>query len=201
MLISINMAKIKNSNKKIKKVRKDVAKEIEIPGDIEIEINGREVIARKDSHELKRVIGDGIMVSKEGSKIILKIAGARRKEKSRIGAFEGHIKNMIEGLREAHKYELEVCNVHFPMSVSFDKAKKEVIIKNMLGEKTPRIQKVSDRVEIEIKMPKITIKSYDLEAAGQTAADLEKMSKIRNRDRNKFQDGIFITKKPGRESF
>ena len=87
------------------------------------------------------------------------------------------------------------------MSVSFDKAKKEVIIKNMLGEKTPRIQKVSDRVEIEIKMPKITIKSYDLEAAGQTAADLEKMSKIRNRDRNKFQDGIFITKKPGRESF
>jgi ribosomal protein L6P/L9E len=103
-----------------------------------------------------------------------------------------HLISLFDGF----EYELEICNVHFPMTVSFDKAKSEFMIKNLLGEKAPRVLKTSDKIEVEIKAPHIKISSYDIEIAGQVAADLEKLARVRNRDRNKFQDGIFITKKP-----
>jgi ribosomal protein L6P/L9E len=59
--------------------------------------------------------------------------------------------------------------------------------------------KVTGNIEVEIKPPVIKIKSHDIEAAGRAASRLERGSLIKYRDRNKFQDGIFITKKPGKE--
>ena len=180
-----------------KRTRKDFAAEIIIPTGIEVEINGNVIKMKKGANELKTIISEQVDMKKDGDKIILQVKKARRMNKRNYGSAKSHIKNMIEGLDKGYEYELEICTVHFPMTVTFDKAKHEFIIKNLLGEKSPRIVYAKKNIVVEIKAPKIHIKSHDLEAAGQTAADLEKVTKIRNRDRNKFQDGIFITKKPG----
>ena len=182
-----------------KKIRKDFNETIEVPETIQTEVNENVIIMKKDSNELKKTIEREIKVSKEGNNIVLSVKKARRIEKRKFGTAKSHIRNMIEGLTNGYEYELEICNVHFPMTLTFDKTKREFVIKNLIGEKSPRVIKAENNVEIEIKAPHIKIKSYDLEAAGQTAANLEKITKIRNRDRNKFQDGIFITKKPGVE--
>jgi large subunit ribosomal protein L6 len=178
--------------------RKDMTFEIEIPAEIEANVSGQEVSMKKDSKEIKRIIGRLVKVSKEGNKIIIAVKNAGKDERREFGTARSHLKNMIEGFSNVYEYELEICNVHFPMTVTFDKAKSEFIVKNLLGEKAPRTIKVAKNVEAEIKAPIIKVRSYDLELAGQAAANLEKVSKIRNRDRNKFQDGIFITKKPGK---
>lgn len=180
-----------------KKIRKDFTAEIIIPAGIEVEINGNVITMKKGANIIKKIIAGEVGMKKEGDKIILQVKKARRSVKRNYGSAKSHIKNMIEGLMNGYEYELEICNVHFPITVNFDKAKHEFVIKNVLGEKAPRIIKSEKNVEVEIKAPKIKLKSYNLEAAGQTAANLEKITKIRNRDRNKFQDGIFITKKPG----
>ncbi len=193
-LLSADIMKEKNKIKNEKALRK----EIEIPEGVEAKIDGNRITLKKGAEELTKTMSTYVTASQEGNKIILKINKARRKEKRNIGGAAGHIKNMIEGITKGFEYELEICNVHFPMTVEIDKAKKEVLIKNMLGEKTPRTMKFSDKVEIQVKAPKIIIKSSDIELAGQTATDFEKLTKIKNKDRNKFQDGIFITKKPGR---
>ena len=182
-----------------KKNAKDMAFEIEIPAEIEASVSGKAVIMKKDGKELRKIIGDKVKISKEGSKIILSAKKAKKDEKRAFGTARGHLKNMIDGLMKGFEYELEICNVHFPPTVTFDKAKSEFIVKNLLGEKHPRTLRVKRDVEIEVKAPKIKVRSYDLELAGQTAADIEKITRVRNRDRNKFQDGIFITKKPGAE--
>jgi len=74
----------------------------------------------------------------------------------------------------------------------------EAIIKNFLGEKTPRISKIIPGVEVEINGNTIVVKSSNKELAGQVAANFETATKIRGRDLRVFQDGIYITNKSGR---
>ena len=83
--------------------------------------------------------------------------------------------------------------------MSVDIKGKEATIKNFLGEKIPRKLKILDNVEINIEKDIITINSCDKELAGQTAANFEKATRIRMKDRRVFQDGIFITSKAGKE--
>ena len=171
---------------------------MEIPAGMDMSIDGQIVILKKDSKETKRVLNREIVASKENNTLILSTKDNKKEQRRNLRTFIAHIKNDIEGLINGFEYELEICNVHFPMSVTFDKAKKEVIIKNLIGEKHPRLVKVPTEVEVEIKAPHIKIRAHNIEIVGQVAADLEKATKIRYKDRNKFQDGIFITKKPGK---
>lgn len=173
---------------------------IDYKSDIKIDINGNVLSISKDSKVLNRKIDSKITISNEANKIVLQTKKSNKNERRIIGTTVGHIKNMIEGLDKEFEYDLEICNVHFPITVNYDKAKAQFIVKNLLGEKAPRVVNAlfPEKIKVEIKAPNIKITSYDLEAAGQNAANLEKLAKIKYRDRNKFQDGIFITKKPGK---
>ncbi len=173
---------------------------IEISPDITVKIGDKKNAIKmiKGNKEQKRIFHDNIIFELDNNKLKVSIKGAKKDQRRIFGSVKSHIRNMLEGLGKDFEYELEVCNAHFPINVSFDKTKSEFMIKNFLGEKFPRILKTKGAIEVEVKMPVIKIRAHDIELAGQVAADLEKVTKIRNRDRNKFQDGIFITKKPGR---
>jgi large subunit ribosomal protein L6 len=188
------------AKKQTKKI-KEMIVQFELPEGISAEIKERKLILRKDSKEIIRNIDFGLIVTLEGNKIEIKTRNSKKDMRRLVKTLLSHLKNAIEGFNKDFEYELEICNVHFPITVTFDKPKAEFIVKNLLGERSPRIIKAFNpqKVEVEIKAPHIKIKSYDLETAGQNAANLEKITLIRNRDRNKFQDGIFITKKPGKE--
>lgn len=107
-----------------------------------------------------------------------------------------HIKNLFTGLHEKFAYTLEACNVHFPMTLKVEGTR--IAITNFLGEKTPRYATIMPGSQAEIKGQKITVTSHDITLAGQTAANIEKATRVRNRDRRVFQDGIYIVARPGR---
>lgn len=105
-----------------------------------------------------------------------------------------HINNLLRGLEQGYNYQLEVCHVHFPVTLKVDG--NTLSITNFFGEKKPRHAKILPNVKVEINGQKITISSADREAAGQTAANFERATKLRKKDRRVFQDGIYIVKKP-----
>ena len=179
------------------KMNRDLERIIDIPEGVEVIISGKEFVVKSNGKELTRNFDVGkVGAVVKDNKIVLSVKEATRRESKMIGTIWAHLKNMIKGFAEDFVYELEICNVHFPMNVKLDGNK--VIIKSFLGETTERIAKILPDVNLDIKGSKITVSSNNIESAGQTAANLEKATRLTGRDRRIFQDGIFITSKPGR---
>jgi len=179
-------------------MKKNIEKIIDIPEGIEVKINGTEITAKSGGNEMKRKFGFSGKIEAENGKIKISAGKAGRKEAKIIGTFAGHIKNMLNGIKNPFEYHLEICNVHFPMTVKAEKNK--VVINNFLGETVPRIAEIVSGSNVKIEGHVIIVISSDVESAGQTAANIERATKVGKRDRRVFQDGIFITKKPGRDS-
>lgn len=171
--------------------------EIEIPETVEVELKEEQVkIKGKEGENIREFKLGKLNIEKKDNKIIIEYEKATKKEKKIINTSSAHIKNMIKGVQEKFKYELKICSSHFPMNV--EKKEEKIIIKNFLGEKTPRESIILPNVEIQIEKEIITVESIDKEAAGQTAANLEQATKIKGRDIRIFQDGIYITNKCGK---
>lgn len=171
---------------------------IEIPENVEVILEDHMLKVKGPEGENSREFKLGkINFEIKNKKITLSDKKATKREKKTINTTASHIKNMIKGVQEKFVYTLRVASSHFPMTVKVDGNKVE--IKNFLGEKTPRHFIIPKGAEVEVQKNDITVKSVDREIAGQAAANFEKATKISNRDRRVFQDGVYITSKAGKE--
>jgi large subunit ribosomal protein L6 len=147
--------------------------------------------------ENKRKLFDPkVKIEKKGNSIFVYALNATKKEKKMVRTFGAHIKNMVKGANERFVYKLKVCSGHFPMTVTV--TKNEFSVKNFLGESIPRIIKLKQGVDVKLEGDIVTVESTDKELAGQTAADIEQLTRITNRDRRIFQDGIWLIEKFGK---
>lgn len=179
-------------------MKKEFFQKIEIPDGVEINIEEKTLTAKGPEGKNKKTFDTGKLIfEKKDNHIIIGHTKATKKEKKMINTIASHIRNMIKGVQKKAEYKLRAVFSHFPINVEV--RGKEVIIKNFLGEKTPRKMQIKEGVEIKIEKDVIIVSSTNKELAGQTAADLEKITRIRMRDRRIFQDGIFITEKNGKE--
>lgn len=178
-------------------MRKEILREIKIPSGVEIKLEGDLLIVKgKEGENRKKINKRNISFEIKEGKIIIENKKSTKKEKKTIQTLAAHIINMIRGVQDKFVYELKTVFSHFPITVEVKG--NEVLIKNFLGEKVPRKCKVPNGAEIKVNKEIIIVSSSDKEIAGQAAANLEKITRIRKRDRRVFQDGIFIIEKPGR---
>jgi large subunit ribosomal protein L6 len=175
-------------------MHEDIIEKIEIPENVDVSI-GEGISIKGPKGELRREFP--VDIRKEGNLIIIEAKNATKNKKKLIKTARAHINNMIKGVMEGYEYLLQICSVHFPITVTADK--ESVNIKNFLGETTPRKAKIVSGVQVKIEGDIIKISSPNIESAGQTAANIETATKIKNRDRTRFQDGIWIINKAGEE--
>ncbi len=167
---------------------------IELPAGMGAEVSGMEVKLKSGKGEISRNFKmANLSLSKEGNSIKILGINEMRKTRALVKTIKAHIKNMIGGLENGHEAKLAIVYSHFPLNVQQKGTNIEIL--NYLGEKKPRIAKVVGKAKVEIKGKEITVSGIDIEAVGQTAANIEKATKVKGKDRRIFQDGIFVQKK------
>ena len=165
-----------------------------LPEGVEASVNS-ELTVKGPKGELKRKFPCDVKVV--GNQIVISAKNATKREKKLVKTSTAHIKNLVTGVTEGYIYRLQICSVHFPMNVKIEGQK--IIIKNFLGETKEREAKILPNVEAKIEGDFVKLFSIDKEAAGQTAAGLEAITKVKKKDRRIFQDGIWIIEKPGKK--
>jgi large subunit ribosomal protein L6 len=179
-------------------MKQKMSESIELPEGIACDYKDKTLVCKKGSFEIsKKIASPGIVVKVKEKTIEIECKKGNKSDFNKVMSFVAHINNLFRGLLEGFTYKLELANVHFPMSLKTDKDK--FLISNFLGEKLPREAKILPNVQVKVSGQQITITSVNREAAGQTAANIENATKVNRRDRRIFQDGIFITEKPGRK--
>lgn len=179
-------------------MKKKLYQTIEIPEGVEVNLDENTLIVKGPEGENTRIFKIlSLDFEKKENTLVIGSEKATKMEKKYMNTIVAHIRNMIRGVQKKFEYKLKICFSHFPITI--DVKEKEAIIKNFLGEKIPRKVKILEKVGVKIDKDIITITSLDKELVGQTAANFEKATKIKKRDRRIFQDGIFIINKDGKE--
>jgi len=126
-------------------VKKEINLEIEIPEGVNVQLEKGTFIVKGEKEELKRkLFHPRIKTSLEGKKVIFSVQKATKSDKKLVFTYVAHLKNMFTGVTDGFTYKMKICSSHFPMTVTSGDNKLEV--KNFIGEKNPRILKLSEKV-------------------------------------------------------
>jgi len=165
--------------------------DVKIPDDVKVSIENNTIYIKGEKGELTRYFSHPKIKLKLNDKV-LEIHGKdiRRKEKAIIGAISAHINNMIKGVTKGFEYKMKTVFSHFPIKTIVEG--NQFIIQNFLGERSPRRVEISKGVTVEIKGEFVTLKGIDKEKVGQTVANIERATMVKNRDIRVFQDGVYL---------
>jgi large subunit ribosomal protein L6 len=171
--------------------------ELQIPDEVRAEIDHLELtVEGPDNSVTRRLWYPDVSVTVEDGSVVIESEADDAKTMSTIGTFESHVRNMFHGVTEGWEYEMEIFYSHFPMQVDTDGG--DVVIENFLGEKAPRTTPIHGDTEVQVDEETVTLTGPDIEAVGQTAADIEQLTRVQDKDVRVFQDGVYITQKPSR---
>ncbi|GAD95853.1 glutaredoxin domain protein [Paecilomyces variotii No. 5] len=112
------------------------------------------------------------------------------------------INNLIIGVTRGFKYKMRYVYAHFPINVNIEKNSEtglhEVEIRNFLGEKIVRRVTCQPGVEV-ITSPNVKdelqLSGNSLEGVSQSAADIQQICRVRNKDIRKFLDGLYVSER------
>jgi large subunit ribosomal protein L6 len=171
-----------------------IEERVNIPKGVTVTVQGTTVEVKGPKGKLSRDFANPkTRVHTDGDHVVVSCELPRVKDKAIVGTFASHITNMIEGVVNGFEYDMKIVYSHFPMKASTKGDK--FVIENFLGERSPRLAKIVGDTKIQVKGNDVVLTGTDVEAVSQTAANIERATKIWGYDPRVFQDGIYIVEK------
>ncbi|WP_121744580.1 50S ribosomal protein L6 [Natronorubrum halophilum] len=171
--------------------------ELEIPETVSVEVDHLDVqVDGPEGTVSRRLWYPDVTVEVEDDTVVIESEAEDAKTNATVGTFESHIRNAFHGVTAGWEYKMEVFYSHFPMQVRVEG--DDVVIENFLGEKAPRRTTIHGETEVSVDDERLVLSGPNKENVGQTAADIEQLTRVSGKDTRVFQDGVYITEKPAK---
>jgi len=157
---------------------------VEVPNGVEVKSDGSAVYAKGPKGEASKIIKAKFTLSVKDGKVEVEAASPALKN-----TIKAHVRNLVKGVTEGFTKKMVIRYAHFPVTI--EAKGNTVLIKNFLGEKKPRKAKICGNTKIEVKGQEIILSGPSLEDVNETAANLRRATRIKEKDGRVFQDGIY----------
>lgn len=145
---------------------------IEIPQGVTVEVKDGLVMVQGPKGKLERPLHSKVTLNVEGNIVTADVKEKENKvERSLWGTYAAHVKNMIIGVTEGFKKQLEINGVGYRVAMQGKDLKIEV------GYSHPVIYAVPEGVAASTEKNLITLESMNKELLGQTAAEIRSIRK------------------------
>ncbi|KAH8174022.1 ribosomal protein l6 domain-containing protein [Sarocladium implicatum] len=175
-----------------------------IPEGVKVAIKTRQVTVEGPRGKLVKDLGHLAVTFAHPKRdvISIEIHHGVRKNVAALRTVKTIIENMIIGVTKGFKYKMRYVYAHFPINVSLDKDNEtglwQVEIRNFIGEKIVRRVTMQPGVDVEAskaQKDELILSGNSVEAVSQSAADIQQICKVRNKDIRKFLDGLYVSEK------
>ena len=146
---------------------------IPVPSGVEVTINGTHVAVKGPKGSLAWSVPDDITVSRDGDTLTVARPDDERSHRALHGMARSLVANMVVGVSEGFKKELEIVGVGYRAQAQGPNA-----IELALGFSHPVKVNAPEGVTFEVPQPtRIIVRGHDKQLVGQVAADIRKIRK------------------------
>jgi len=183
---------------------RDVLKteELDIPEGVEVSVKSRVIVVKGPrgtlTKNVRHVDMDIRVVPGKTQKVTFAVWQGGRKHVACLRTIRTMINNMVTGVTKGFQYKMRAVYAHFPINCIIQDDGAAVEIRNFLGEKTVRHVNMLEGVTIaESKAQKdeLILEGNDIDMVSQSAASIQGICRVRNKDIRKFLDGIYVSGK------
>ena len=149
---------------------------VTIPSGVEVKADGGVITVKGAKGELTQDHDSCITINVDGDQVTLTRESDAPDHRAKHGLYRALIQNMVIGVSEGYKKELEVIGVGYRASVSGQRLELALGFSHAVIIEFPKEIKVSAQSE-KGKAPIVTLESIDKQLVGQAAAKIRSLRK------------------------
>ena len=139
---------------------------IAIPAGVEVVVDGSTVTVKGAKGTLSRTMNSNITITKDGDTIVVTRPNDQKENRSLHGLTRTLIANMIEGVSNGFKKELEINGIGYRADV------KNNVLTMKIGFSHDVVMDAPEGVTVEVNGNKVTVSGADKQKVGQFAAEI-----------------------------
>jgi large subunit ribosomal protein L6 len=149
---------------------------VNIPSGVDVKVNGNVITVKGPKGELTQEMDPSVKIQIEDNTVTFTRESDAPSHRSKHGLFRALIQNMVTGVSEGYKKELEVIGVGYRANATGQQLELALGYSHQIIFELPSEIKVSANTE-KGKAPVVTLESYDKQLLGQVAAKIRSFRK------------------------
>ena len=149
---------------------------VTIPSGVEVKVDGNMVTVKGSKGELSQELDSCVTVNVDGDTMTFTRESDAPSHRAKHGLYRALVQNMVVGVSEGFKKELEVVGVGYRANVSGQRLELALGFSHPVVIELPKEIKVS-AVSEKGKAPIVTLESHDKQLVGQAAAKIRSLRK------------------------